>query len=63
MRCFDFGKSLSDWGKKSTGIPNFYYLNEVDVLEELDSPIQKRDKRIEELMVKIILVGSGAPTG
>jgi len=41
----DFGKSLPNWGKKSTGIPNFYYLNKIDVLEEPDSPIQNRNKR------------------
>jgi hypothetical protein len=47
MRCFDFGKSLSDWGKKSTGVPNFQSLNEAGVLEELDSPIQKREKSLK----------------
>jgi hypothetical protein len=34
MRVFDFRKSLSDWGKKSTGVQNFQCLNEIGVFEE-----------------------------
>jgi hypothetical protein len=34
MRVFNFDKSLSDWGKKSTGVKNFQCLNENGVFEE-----------------------------
>jgi hypothetical protein len=53
MRVFNFGKSLSDWGEKSTGVQNFQCLNEIGVFGELDSPNQNRDKGW-----KIIFVGS-----
>jgi len=34
-------------GKKSTGVLYSQYLNEVDMLEELDSVIQKREKTLK----------------
>jgi hypothetical protein len=39
--------SLPDWDKKSTGVLYSQYSNEVDMLEELDSVIQKREKSLK----------------
>jgi hypothetical protein len=47
MKSF-YWTSLSDWDKKSTGVPNFQSLNEIYVLEELDSRIQNRNKGLKD---------------
>jgi hypothetical protein len=43
MMVFNFGRSLPDWEKKSTGIPNFQSLNEVDVIEVM--PVGSKCRR------------------
>ncbi len=44
---YDLDRSLPDWGKKSTGVLDFQYLNEVDILEEFDPVYQKKEKSLK----------------
>jgi len=47
MKSF-YGRSLSDWDKKSTDVQNFQSLNEIHVFEELDFLIRNRNKDLKD---------------